>query len=409
VELANHLNRALQNLDAVQVSFLLRHGANPNQAMFYDSPPLVQACKLLRGDGRVYSVVRALLQGGADPNIVDSHGDSPLTCDIYDIGITKMLLQHGANPNKHSHLYGHPLGLVTCDNARNREVMALLLSHGADPNTILRRGKSVLADTCAMGNVGGVQMLLKYGADPNYRESVSSNTALHYACEHFYTEIVKMLLDKGADPHAVNIEGQTPLLCIKSSVKGLGSSADEAQVVKLMVAAGASLSATDLYGNGMLHQVSTEQGAKLLIGLGANLGVKNNRGECPLAHALKGWGNEGVAKTLLSVATEDDIANLNAELDDSFFVSMTEDATTLLMCIGERVPRLLVYPFLLERAEDTHRQLVASRCQLMGLKYKAQALMVANLPRVGANSPLHPLHLSYLVFEIITFMKELLS
>lgn len=56
--------------------------------------------------------------------------------------------------------------------------------------------------------------LLQNGADPNVR-SKKRRTALHYAVTHVAgsTELVQLLISKGADVNAVALDIGTPLLC----------------------------------------------------------------------------------------------------------------------------------------------------------------------------------------------------
>jgi ankyrin repeat protein len=46
--------------------------------------------------------------------------------------------------------------------------------------------------------------------DP-YAKTIRGNTSLHYACKYGLAEVVKELLEKGADVHAKNNDGKTPL------------------------------------------------------------------------------------------------------------------------------------------------------------------------------------------------------
>jgi ankyrin repeat protein len=65
---------------------------------------------------------------------------------------------------------------------------------------------------CQKGDKGRVLYLLDKGANVNAIDAKTGKTGLHYAVEGLYTEIVKMLLNKGADPNLRDKEGLTPIL-----------------------------------------------------------------------------------------------------------------------------------------------------------------------------------------------------
>ena len=54
-----------------------------------------------------------------------------------------------------------------------------------------------------------VQKLIEAGVNVNV--SKNKHTVLHYACDQGQLEVVKLLLEKGADVNAKNEEGETPL------------------------------------------------------------------------------------------------------------------------------------------------------------------------------------------------------
>ena len=93
-----------------------------------------------------------------------------------------------------------------------KEIVALLLRAGADPN-----GQGVV-DKCTplhvatyKGHYEIVKLLLAAGADPNRKDVVDECTPLHVATYKGHYEIVKLLLAAGADPDIVEKYGKTPL------------------------------------------------------------------------------------------------------------------------------------------------------------------------------------------------------
>ena len=124
--------------------------------------------------------------------------------------------------------------------AGRRDVVELLLSHGADPNARDAAGQTPLHWAVGEGHVDIVELLLERSADPNAKD-YAGNTPLHTAAMTKYfsdvaevmfevapkilgpagfpydrTDVVRLLLEYGADPALENEYGLTPLeLAIK--------------------------------------------------------------------------------------------------------------------------------------------------------------------------------------------------
>jgi ankyrin repeat protein len=100
-----------------------------------------------------------------------------------------------------------------------------------------------LISAAKAGDVGKVQEFLKNGSDPNELERGFS--ALMFACERGYTDIVKLLVEKGADVNA-KVPGLalTPLMAACSG-KGFAdeNSKDERglDIAKILVGKGAEV------------------------------------------------------------------------------------------------------------------------------------------------------------------------
>lgn len=85
--------------------------------------------------------------------------------------------------------------------ARKSDVEAVkgLLAKGADPNAKTRYGATPLFFACDRGSLEIVKMLVERGADVNVRDTFYNSTAVGWAVSKNHTAIVKLLLEKGAN------------------------------------------------------------------------------------------------------------------------------------------------------------------------------------------------------------------
>ena len=97
-------------------------------------------------------------------------------------------------------------------------------------------------------------------------------TPLHLAVLHGHLECVKLLLDKGADPSAVNFAGKTPLHYACALQLDSKNSDLRLDLVKALVEKKAALNTRDNLERTPLDYVSDEKLREYLIGKGAKAG-----------------------------------------------------------------------------------------------------------------------------------------
>ncbi|XP_017057977.1 transient receptor potential channel pyrexia isoform X1 [Drosophila ficusphila] len=262
--------------------------------------------------GNVDNIFFLLDHYSADPNVVDSKGRTPLhfACYRANAPIAKMLLDHGADPNrwdakkevtplhcaassksvecillllrrkaninigieKRSALhYAIDVNAVDC--------VEILLRYGADPNTPQVYTETPLHTASASGFANCVQLLLNHNADVRSQFGEGKVTALHLAAENDYVECARLLLEHGAEVDCRNASHQTPLhlACLSQSIG----------TVDILIAYGANVNAVYRDGRTALHAAIVKQSRCLdccnaLLKAGADVNKADSYGYTPL-------------------------------------------------------------------------------------------------------------------------------
>jgi ankyrin repeat protein len=158
--------------------------------------------------------VRVLLSEGAKPDD-PAAGRSPLIQAITlrdghamrcDLPIVRLLLEHGADPNRPDARIGS-LPLLTAFAVGNIECAQALRNAGAPVNSRDSGGHTILFSAVGTASRSGdmslIDVALKWGIDKN-DQSADGFTALHYAVWNQSPAVVKALLQRGVDPCVKN-------------------------------------------------------------------------------------------------------------------------------------------------------------------------------------------------------------
>ncbi|ORY56323.1 ankyrin repeat-containing domain protein [Pseudomassariella vexata] len=186
---------AVQQRNTTQVEHLLDRGVSP------DTGPDVQVLKeaILRHDSET---VRLLLTFGADPNVPDKLGVTPLFAAVEESFLdgATMLLMYGADSNLAAGSEPEsPLALSIIEDKVN--FARLLLTYGGDANHVMTNGETLLIKAIATKRSRKlIDLMLDYGSEPNGKNR-EGKTPLFEAITSGRVDIVTSLLDHGANPN----------------------------------------------------------------------------------------------------------------------------------------------------------------------------------------------------------------
>ncbi|MDB6027223.1 MAG: hypothetical protein JWM68_3446 [Verrucomicrobiales bacterium] len=193
-------HRASARKKSSTAEWLQAHGAKEN---FFDA--------IVRGDrNRIAEFV------AGDPKLVNTlntRQHSPLVRAVVSNQkeVVAFLLQHGAKVDSQIEQKWTAFHIAA---ARNFvEIGEMLLQAGADPNELASGGIAPMHIVAAFGRKEFLELLLRHNALVNIKVQEQgghfANTPLHWAAHKGHVAIVKILLEHGADPLALNRQNQT--------------------------------------------------------------------------------------------------------------------------------------------------------------------------------------------------------
>jgi len=332
--------------DLEMVKMFIKNGANTNTKGPLGWTPLHLAVK-----NNNIEMVKILVANRADVNEPDEDGWTALhaACRWQDnLHLVKILIENGADINNegisvsYSDIYnkendsdeyrektidtlGTPLNLASayghwniaeylmekgaqfssadCNNflhdaARlgNSEFFHFFIGKGADINSLNLYGESMLHSACIGGNIDIANFLISQGQDVNSKHELG--TPLHNATRYGYIEIVRMLIEQGANFYEDDFYGNTPLH--KTSNENM---------VQFFIDKGMDVNKKNNNGKTPLHFACVSSKLNIvnkLIKNNADVNVKDNEGNTPLNemfkytdYKIKVFANQGATEDLL--------------------------------------------------------------------------------------------------------------
>lgn len=133
-----------------------------------------------------------------------------VACERNDWARVKSLLADGADPNEKAGFMGDLTALEQATRYASHRVVRRLLLEGADVNgEMLGRGALMAAAT--FNKVEAAKVLLEHGANVNMATKDTGATPLYAAAYEGHDEIVRALVEGGADINVADMHGKTPL------------------------------------------------------------------------------------------------------------------------------------------------------------------------------------------------------
>jgi ankyrin repeat protein len=274
------------NLDLVQL--LLRNGANPSAF----SSQHAGCCGLhIAAEKNYVDVVKALLEAGVEVNIrSEKQKLTPLISAACcgSLEAVKVLIEAGADVDAQSST-GNTALMLAIDRGKI-DVATTLIDSGANLEIKGQKGWTALHNAASGGDKGYrevAEALLKAKASVDAL-SETMLTPLHEAAGKSLTDLVRLLVDHGANVNARDKFNNTPLRMCASNAQSFASLDSFKQTVKTLLEAGADINAGTTINTTSLHSVvkwGNPDAVRFMLENGADPNVRTSKGELPIDFA----------------------------------------------------------------------------------------------------------------------------
>ena len=166
-------------------------------------------------------IVQRLLAAGVDIETRDTHGSTALLLATHANAaeVARILIESGADVNAMDNISDSPYLYAGAEG--RLEILRMTLKHGADLASVNRYGGTALIPAAHHGHVETVRELLQTATDIDHVNNLGWTALLEAVIlgdgGPVYIEIVKLLLEAGADSDIADDNGVTPLEHAKQS------------------------------------------------------------------------------------------------------------------------------------------------------------------------------------------------
>ena len=290
----NALLRACSTGQSESVIFLLEAGANVKIVK-----PDGNTCLHAAVDGNCRkAALQKIIQSGVSVDAANNKGQTALISACYTASTdsVKFLLESAADPN-----ISDPEGYTSLHAAVRgcciNETLLEIIKHKAYLDAQNKTGQTALLLACLLGQHDSVTTLLKAGSITNIPDNDgdrSLHTAVLGGCSK---KIIKTIIRHGSDVNATNKGKVTALMT--------ACQASNANVIKVLLNAGADPNTVDANGYTCLHYAggSNQDVFQTIIDYGANVNARSKDNVTTLVLACQ-KGNADAVNVLLNAGAE---------------------------------------------------------------------------------------------------------
>ena len=277
---------------------IIQSGVSVDAANNKGETALICACYTAQAEA-----VKCLLENGADPNISDPEGYTSLhaavrgrcinetlqeiikhnayldaqnkndqtalllACLYKQQDSVQILLKAGSSTNIPDNVGDRSLTAAVLGGCRNK-IIQTIIHHGSDVNATSKRKVTALMTACQMSNSNVINVLLNAGANPNIVD-VDGFTCLHYAVHYgFSKEVFQAIIDHRADVNATNKDNRTALM--------MACDDNNEGIINVLLNAGANPNIVDVDGYTCLHYAAYGECSKDVLETIISQGVDVN-------------------------------------------------------------------------------------------------------------------------------------
>ena len=301
---------ACKNNDFKLVQYLVEHLAKVNLIVNYDTKKYTALQTAIIKNN--YDIFKYLLDHGANseslkPNQEESYPLFDSVNKKIDVRIRNYLLQNGfqiyknkiilikekptstSSLNLKSNLKidsnnNLKLLLSACQNEDLQQIKDLVNisnSTKVDINALDSYGRYPLLISCRKGNLNIIKYLIEHGADPNVH-NINDYTSIMAACHYGHLDVVKLLMEYGANLHLVNKLGDSALF--------ISYKYGHYDITKYLLDSGIDINTRGKYGTSLLMKACERchyKFVKYLVSKGANVNHQNDIKDTPLIYACE--------------------------------------------------------------------------------------------------------------------------